>query len=367
MMKKIFYIVGTRPEAIKVAPVILESLKHKDKIETIILSTGQHKEMLQQVLDIFSLQPDIELNIMKESQTLSSLTADLFKSFDKEVIKHKPDWIVAQGDTTSVMVASIISYYHNIKFAHIEAGLRTGDLYRPFPEELNRIVADLVADLMLAPTKRNKETLLKAVIKKDCKIEVVGNTVIDAINIVKDISFDWQSSQLSNIDKDKKIILITAHRRESFGEDFSDMLKAIKFLAKKYTEVQFVFPVHLNPNVKKPVFDNLSDIRNIHLLEPLDYLTMVQIIAKADLVLTDSGGIQEEVPTFGTPLLVMRSETERQEGVESGVAKLVGTNADVIIKEVENVIDSGCKKHKIGNPYGDGKSSERIIDLLINS
>ena len=366
-MKKIFYIVGTRPEAIKVAPVILESLKHKDKIETIILSTGQHKEMLQQVMDIFSLHPNIELNLMKESQTLSSLTADLFKSFDQEVIKHKPDWIVAQGDTTSVMVASIIAYYHKIKFAHIEAGLRTGDLYRPFPEELNRIIADLVADLMLAPTKRNKDTLLKTVVKKDCKIEVVGNTVIDAINIVKDISFEWNESKLSDIDLDKKIILITAHRRESFGDDFNDMIKAIKFLAQKHKNIQFVFPVHLNPNVKKPVFDNLLDVKNIYLLKPLDYLTMVQIMSKADLVLTDSGGIQEEVPTFGTPLLVMRSETERQEGIEAGVAKLVGTDAKVIIREVENVISSGFKKHKITNPYGDGKSSERIVDLLINS
>ncbi len=365
MKKKIFFIIGTRPEAIKVAPVIMEALKNKDKIETIIVSTGQHKEMLQQVLNLFNLKPDIELNLMKENQTLSSLTADLFKSLDEITTKYQPEWIVAQGDTTTVMVSSLIAYYHKIKFAHIEAGLRTGDLYHPYPEELNRRIADITADLLFAPTIRNKANLLIEKVDKE-KILVVGNTVIDALKIIEKLPFNWNKSKLSTIPQDKKLILVTAHRRESFGIEFKNILEAIKELALTYSDIHFVFPVHLNPNVRKPVNEILSNINNISLIEPLDYQPMVNIIAKASLILTDSGGIQEEAPTFGTPLLVMRNETERQEGIESKVAKLVGTNKDLIIKESKKIIVNNIAKHNIKNPYGDGKSSYKIIKSIIN-
>lgn len=368
-MLKVLIIIGTRPEAIKMAPVVKEIGKYPNRIQGVVCVTGQHRQMLDQVLELFDIRPDYDLNLMRENQSLSRLTADLFLSLDPVLQETKPDWVLAQGDTTTVLVAALVSFYHKIPFGHVEAGLRTKDKYSPFPEEINRHLADAVADIFFSPTERARQVLLQeGAPEKD--IHVTGNTVIDALLDISSRDYDWSSGALSGIPTDRKIVLITAPRRESFGEPFKELCLAIRELATLYADegIQFVYSVHLNPNVRQPVQEIQSGHPNIILIEPLDYLSLVQLMKRSTLILTDSGGIQEEAPSFGVPVLVMRDTTERPEGVEAGVARLVGTCRDKIVEESVRLLrDPGAHAAmaKRANPYGDGRAAERIVSILL--
>lgn len=370
-MIKILSVIGTRPEAIKMAPVINELHRHPSSLQSIVCSTGQHREMLRSALGYFDIRPDIDLNVMTGGQSLSALTALLLTGLERVISETKPDWIIAQGDTTTVLVASLVSFYHGVRFAHVEAGLRTGNKRHPFPEEINRRFADLVADAYFAPTQSAKESLLR----EGCDpkaIHVTGNTVVDALLEVASLPFDWQNSPVSAIDHDRPIVLITAHRRESFGEAFRDLCIAIRELAERFGPdgYQFVYPVHLNPNVRAPVSEILSGNRHVMLMEPLDYISLVNVMKRSTLILTDSGGIQEEAPTFGIPVLVMREATERPEGVAAGVVKLVGTERRAIVDSASRLLshpeERKAMKGKV-NPYGDGNAAKRIVSTLLNS
>ncbi len=359
---KVLSILGTRPEAIKMAPVIKE-LKHTDEIESLICVTGQHRQMLDQVLELFDIHPDIDLNLMQPNQRLAILTARLFEELDHVLDKIKPDWILAQGDTTTVFVAAVMAYYHNIRFGHVEAGLRTNDKRRPFPEEMNRRLADAATDAYFAPTERARQALLQEGFS-DGAIHVTGNTIVDALMDIAQRDFDWKHSALREIPREGSMVLITAHRRESFGEPFRELCQAIRELAAAFPEIRFIYPVHLNPNVRQPVSEILSGLGNVHLIEPLDYLSLVQLMKKSTLILTDSGGIQEEAPTFSVPVLVMRDTTERPEGIEAGIAKLVGTRKESIIREASLLLQQHAAKTVMVNPYGDGRAAKRIVAVL---
>jgi UDP-N-acetylglucosamine 2-epimerase (non-hydrolysing) len=323
--------------------------------------------MLDQVLSLFRIVPDYELNLMKPNQTLCQLSAALFSTLEPVVNEVKPDWILAQGDTTSVMVAALTAFYHRIRFGHVEAGLRSRDIYKPFPEEINRRVADMVTQLYFAPTETARQELLsEGCSSKD--IFVTGNTVIDSLQNVASRDYDWPSGPLSKIPRDGKLVLITAHRRESFGEPFRELCLAIRDLALRFSEVHFVYPVHLNPNVRKPVNDILMNVPNVRLIEPIDYLSMVHLLKRSTLVLTDSGGIQEEAPGLRIPALVMRDTTERPEGIQTGVVRLVGTQRHRITSEVERLLCDPAAHAEMStgvNPYGDGKAAERIVSILL--
>jgi UDP-N-acetylglucosamine 2-epimerase (non-hydrolysing) len=366
-LHKILSIFGTRPEAIKMAPVVHELAHHSDRLQSIVCSTGQHRQMLDQVLGLFGIKPDHDLNVMQPNQTLAGMTAALFTALDRGIADLKPDWILAQGDTTTVMVASMVAFYHRIPFGHVEAGLRTGDLSHPFPEEANRCIVDRLSTLMFAPTAKSRDALL-AEGRPVADVLVTGNTVVDALLKVAEMPFDWGSSPLATVNHEEPIVLITAHRRESFGQPFWEMCSAIAQLARDFPLVQFVYPVHLNPNVRKPVQELLTGLSNVQLLEPLDYLSLVQLMKKSTLILTDSGGIQEEAPSFGVPVLVMRETTERPEGIDAGVVKLVGTAAPRIIQETTHLLTSPPARAAMsrrGNPYGDGTASRRIVAALL--
>jgi UDP-N-acetylglucosamine 2-epimerase (non-hydrolysing) len=367
-MKKILIIAGTRPEAIKVAPVILELKKYPKRIAVKTCCTGQHRELLRGIFDLFGIEPDYNLELMTQNQTLSEITAKMFLELNKVIEKESPDWILAQGDTATVMVASVLSYYHRIKFGHIEAGLRTGDLYSPYPEEGNRIIADAVAYKLWAPTRQARAALIKSGADKN-KITVTGNTVIDALKIVSKIKYDYKNSILGQYEG-KKIVLITAHRRESFGLDFENMCGAIRDLAAKYKEMAFVYPVHLNPNVRKIVNSTLRGVPNISLIEPLEYLDFVNVMKKSFLILTDSGGVQEEAPYFDVPALVMRKKTERNEGVKAGVSMVVGTGRKKIVAAASVLIEDAAAYKKMAqskNPYGDGCASRYIVREILEN
>jgi UDP-N-acetylglucosamine 2-epimerase len=366
--KTVLVVLGTRPEAIKMAPVICELNARSDSFNTIVCSTGQHREMLEQSLNFFGIKPSMDLKVMTANQTLAGLTSALFGALDSVVTTVTPDWVLAQGDTTSAMVAGITSYYHRVKFGHVEAGLRTHDRFRPFPEEMNRTIADQCSDLMFAPTELSRNNLLREGFPCD-RIFVTGNTVVDAINSIKQTSFDWEGSPLAVLDRRRPWVLITAHRRESFGKPFRQLCGAIKELAIRFAPqgIQFLYPVHLNPCVQAPVSELLSDICNLHLVEPLDYRSFVEAMAGAYLILTDSGGVQEEAPGLGVPVLVMRETTERPEGVDAGVSRLVGTSRERIVREVTTLLNDLALRKKMMssmNPYGDGRASARIVDLL---
>ena len=365
-MIKILSIIGTRPEGIKMAPVILELEKYPEIFTSIVCNTGQHREMLDQVLDLFKLRPDYSLDLMTANQTLPKLTADLLNALDEVVEECQPDWILAQGDTTTVMVASLLAFYKDIRFGHVEAGLRTSDLRSPFPEEVNRRIADLLTTAYFAPTEMSKAALLKEGCPES-NIYVTGNTVIDALLQVSEMPCDL-SQLLSGIDDEKRLILLTAHRRESFGGQFEEMCEAIKELAEKFSEdTHFVYPVHLNPNVQKPVYDILGRLENVSLIPPVDYLNMVHLMKRSCLIITDSGGIQEEGPSFGAPVLVMRKVTERQEGIEAGVVRLVGTSRNGIVTEASKLLSSKAEHEKMANPknpYGDGTAAQQIVEIL---
>jgi UDP-N-acetylglucosamine 2-epimerase len=367
-MITVLSVFGTRPEAIKMAPVVAELQRHADDVRSVVCSVGQHRQMLDQVLELFSIVPDFDLNLMEPDQRLPQLTSKLFAAMDRVVEEVRPDWILAQGDTTTVFVAAMTAFYHHVSFGHVEAGLRTGDIRQPFPEEVNRRIADLVADVHFAPTMGARDALL-AEGCADRNIYVTGNTVIDALYNVAARDCSWDAGALATIPRDRRLVLITAHRRESFGEPFREVCLAIRDLARRWADdgVHFVFPVHLNPNVRKPVMEILSGLDNVSLIEPLDYLSLVHLMKRSVLVLTDSGGIQEEAPAFQLPVLVMRDLTERPEGLSTGLVTIVGTDRHRIVTEANRVLarsPHAASPEPRDNPYGDGRAASRIVSVL---
>ncbi|MBN1920595.1 MAG: UDP-N-acetylglucosamine 2-epimerase (non-hydrolyzing) [Anaerolineae bacterium] len=369
-MLKVLSIFGTRPEAIKMAPVVRELEKHNKEVISRVCVTAQHREMLDQVLDLFRISPDYDLDVMRTAQPLSELTARIITDVDPVIETEKPDWVLVQGDTTTVMAASLVAFYHQVKVGHVEAGLRTGDKWQPFPEEINRRVAGVVADLHFAPTETAKSNLLREGVIPS-SIRVTGNPVIDALNIVAQRAYDMQGGPLAGIPWDKRVILVTAHRRENFGEPLEKICTALRGIAYRYSDdVHLVYPVHLNPSVQEPVYRMLSGIPNVTLLQPLDYLPLVQVMKRCYLVLTDSGGIQEEAPGLGKPVLVLRETTERPEAVEAGTVELVGVDPTRIVNSVANLLDdsgSYARMAQAVNPYGDGKAAERIVSALLET
>lgn len=368
---RILSIFGTRPEAIKMAPVI-KSLERAEEFDSLVCVTAQHREMLDQVLSLFDINPDYDLDIMMPGQTLCMLTERIISKLDKVISETKPSMILVHGDTTTTFASSLCAFYHKIPVGHVEAGLRTGNLLSPWPEEGNRRLTGSVASLHFAPTEKSRENLLRENVPKEI-IKVTGNTVIDSLlSVVKMIETrervnDEISNLLSEIPPQNRIILITAHRRENFGQGFQNICEAVLELSRKYIDVEFVFPVHLNPNVRGPVMKMLSNISNIHLIEPLEYLSFVNLMSKSYLVLTDSGGIQEEAPSLGKPVLVMRDTTERPEAVKAGTVILVGTEKSTIINNTIKLLDNKEIYEKMSfahNPYGDGNASKRIINAI---
>lgn len=365
-MKKIMAVFGTRPEAIKMAP-LLKSLKKNGNYNLIITVTAQHREMLDQVMDLFQLEPDYDLDIMKDRQTLSGLSARIITKLDGILAEEKPDLLLVHGDTSSTFIGALTSFYHQIEIAHVEAGLRTHTKYSPFPEEMNRQLTGVLADLNFAPTQKAKENLLLENTASD-KIFVTGNTVIDALLSVVDQDYQFENELLKNLDfTSKKVVLLTAHRRENLGEPMENIFRAVQRLTEKIDNLEVVFPVHLNPVIRELSKKMLAGNQQIHLIEPLDYLPFANLMARADLVLTDSGGIQEEAPSLGKPVLVLRDTTERPEAVEAGTVLKVGTDAEVIFKQsLKLLIDAEeyQKRAAAVNPYGDGKAVERIINII---
>lgn len=374
-MKKILVIFGTRPEAIKLAPVIIRLRKEKQKFNLSVCVTAQHREMLDQVLELFDIRPDYDLNIMKDNQSLFDITVEGIKKLENVLKKEKPDLILVQGDTTTTYAASLAAYYLKIKIGHIEAGLRTNDKFNPFPEEINRRMTDCLSDFYFPPTEKAKKNLRNEGVNES-KIQVTGNTVIDALlmtvnmqrkSIIKKQIEQQFYDKYEIIFDSKKLILVTGHRRESFGKDFEDICYGLKMIVENDPTVKIVYPVHLNPNVQKPVKKILKNISRIHLIEPQDYFSFVYLMKKSYLVLTDSGGIQEEAPSLGKPVLVMRKTTERPEGIKAGTAKLVGTERMKIFNETMKLLTNKKLYQEMTqavNPYGDGKASERIIKFI---
>ena len=368
-MVTILSILGTRPEAIKVAPVLAELRRYPDLLRSVVCVTGQHRLLLDQVLKLFAIKPDYDLNVMQPDQALSQLTADLLTGLDDVVKAANPDWILAQGDTTSALAAALVAHYRRRKFAHVEAGLRSGDKLQPFPEEVNRRLADALADLLFAPTECARQALLREGICSE-DIYVTGNTVVDALQSVLPMMADEASRPLAALPRDRRLVLVTAHRRESLGDTLRQICLAVRDLAAMFDSerVQFVYPVHPNPNVRLPVHDILSGLPNVSVIEPLDYLSMISLMKRCSLILTDSGGIQEEAPSLGIPVLVMREVTDRPEGLEAGVARLVGTGRSRIVEEAARLLrdsDSLTALTPCANPYGDGKAGARIVSVLI--
>jgi len=365
---KILFVFGTRPEAIKMAPIIEAMGRQPELFEVRICITAQHREMLEPVLELFNIRPNYNLDLMRPKQTLSDLTARIFEAVDPVICREKPDWLLVQGDTTTAMGASLVGYYHRVKVAHVEAGLRTYDKFQPFPEEINRRIAGAVADLHFAPTEIAKANLLCEGVDKR-NILVTGNTVIDALLQIVKLKFDFAKGLLAGIPLDKRILLVTAHRRENFGEPIQAICKALQVIAERYTgDVHIVYPVHLNTNVWEPVHALLSGVSNITLSEPLDYLSLIQLMNCSYIVLTDSGGLQEEAPSLGKPVLVLRNTSERPEAVEAGTVKVVGTETARIVQEVERLLDDSAAYTKMAhavNPYGDGYAAERICERLL--
>ena len=368
MVLKVMSVIGTRPEAIKMAPVIKCLANYPQDIKSIVCVSAQHREMLDQALSTFGIVPDYDLNLMMPNQSLSSLTANILTALDKLVASEKPDWILVQGDTTTVMVASLVAFYHQVKLGHVEAGLRTNDKFQPYPEEINRRITDILADAYFAPTPNSQMNLLKEGISEQ-SIIVTGNTVVDAIMMIaQEVAQRPLPSYLEQLNS-KLLILVTIHRRENFGKPLENICKALVKLATDYQDsIQIVYPVHLNPNVRRTVYGNLAGIPNISLIEPVNYEELVSLMSKAYLVLTDSGGIQEEGPSLHKPVLVLRDVTERPEVIDTGAAKLVGTDIDRIYSETKNLIENSECYHRMSqavNPFGDGRAAERIVQFLL--
>jgi len=369
-MTVILVVVGTRPEVIKMAPVLAALQRQSKCVRPILCSTGQHRELVEQALGIFDLRPDVSLDVMEPNQSLSSLTAALFVALDTVVRETHADWIVAQGDTTSVMVSAMTAFYNQLRFAHVEAGLRTGDRLSPFPEEMNRVMADKLATLMFAPTERSRQNLLAEGAAASA-IRVTGNTVVDAVLAIAKRSYDWTAGPLACVPLEKHLVLVTAHRRESFGQALALHCEAIERLARRFSrDVHIIWPLHPNPNVFSQVRARLNGIANISLIEPLDYVSQVHLMRRVALILTDSGGIQEEAPTFGVPVLILREKTERPEGIEAGVARLIGSDPARIVQEASRVLTDASARSLMSNrpnPYGDGRAACRIVKELLKS
>jgi UDP-N-acetylglucosamine 2-epimerase (non-hydrolysing) len=374
-MKKILLVFGTRPEAIKMSPLVKEFHKDTDNFEIKVCVTAQHREMLDQVLDLFQITPDYDLDIMKPGQNLYDITSDILLEIKHIFEDCKPDVVLVHGDTATTFATSLAAYYQKIKIGHVEAGLRTGNLYSPWPEEGNRRLTGVLTDYHFSPTETSKHNLLNEGVDES-KIIVTGNTVIDALQLVVD-KIDSNERLRSKIEKtifqsgfkelDSKFILVTGHRRENFGQGFLNICEALKVLAKNNPDINILYPVHLNPNVRKPVSDLLSNISNIKLVEPFQYEEFIYLMSKSYLILTDSGGIQEEAPSLGKPVLVMRDTTERPEAVKAGTVKLVGSDQNNIVKEVQNLLDDSSEYQRMSkahNPYGSGNASKKILKIL---
>lgn len=381
-MKKIILVFGTRPEAIKMAPLVKELQKYPDEFQTLVCVTGQHREMLDQVLRLFSIRPDYDLNIMKAGQTLYDVTSRVLCEFGKVLQAEYPDLVLVHGDTTTSMASALAAFYEQIPVGHVEAGLRTGNIYSPWPEEMNRQITGRIAVLDFAPTQFGRSNLIKENVPED-RITVTGNTVIDALYYVVDrinSDADLRESLESNIcaqgydinrlkDSGRRLVLITGHRRENFGDGFRNICKALDMLSRRYGDVDFVYPMHLNPNVRKPIHD-MFDGRmpdNMFFIEPLDYFDFVRLMERSHIVLTDSGGIQEEAPGLGKPVVVMRDTTERPEAVQAGTVKLVGTDYEKITTQISRLLDDAGYYNTMSqavNPYGDGKACPRIVDYI---
>ena len=384
MKKKIMLVFGTRPEAIKMAPLVKGFQQRSDEFETIVCVTGQHRQMLDQVLDLFEITPNYDLDIMKQGQDLYDVTSKVLLGMREVLVEAKPDVVLVHGDTTTSTAAALAAFYQQIPVGHVEAGLRTHKIYSPWPEEMNRQITGRIATYNFAPTPLSKENLVKENVAED-KITVTGNSVIDALYIVVDkiknnkkldaelnAELNKSGYDVDRLKDGRKLVLITGHRRENFGEGFISMCKAIKVLTEKYPHVDFVYPMHLNPNVRRPIHEvfgeKLTGLNNMFFIEPLEYLSFVYLMEKSTIVLTDSGGIQEEAPGLGKPVLVMRDTTERPEALEAGTVKLVGTDYDRIVNEVSCLLDNPTyydSMSKAINPYGDGKTCQRIINSFI--
>ena len=365
---KVMTVFGTRPEAIKMAPIVLELAKHPDKITPVVAVTAQHREMLDQVLGLFNITPDHDLDIMAQGQTLFDITSKAMMGLDKVLEQEKPDIVLVHGDTTTTFAGALAAYYHQTTVGHVEAGLRTHDKYSPFPEEMNRKLTGCIADLNFAPTETSESNLLAENVKPE-SIFVTGNTVIDALHHTVRDDFQFEDELLQNIDfENKRIILVTPHRRENLGEPMRHVYKALRQLTEEFDDVEVVFPVHKNPKVREVVREELGGLSQVHLIDPLDYEPFANLMHKAHLILTDSGGVQEEAPALGKPVLVLRDTTERPEAVAAGTVKLIGTDRDVVYNEAKTLLTDEKAYHRMAesvNPYGDGKASERIIQAIL--
>lgn len=366
---KTLCVIGTRPEAIKTAPVVHELRRSCGSAEVKVCVTGQHREMLDQMLDLFDIRPDYDLDVMQDGQSLAGLSARLLTGLEPVVAKEKPDWMLVQGDTTSAVIAALVAYYNDVRVGHVEAGLRTGNKRHPFPEEMNRAVVDRLADLHFAPTETARQNLLREGIEP-ASIRVTGNTGVDALHWISALPSPpevatWLPATSA------QIVLVTMHRRENFGRPMEDVCDALRELAERYGDrVHIVYPLHLNPNAQVPARRILGRMSNVSLIPPLDYLSLVHLMKRSYLVLTDSGGIQEEAPTLGTPVLVLREVTERPEGVASGVAKVIGTDRERVVAETVRLLEDPVLHRKMARPlnlYGDGRAAERIVESLLNA
>lgn len=369
--KRILTVFGTRPEAIKMAPLV-KALAANEAFDSKVCVTAQHREMLDQVLSLFKIIPDYDLNIMSPNQSLSKITSRILEELESVITDFKPDYILVHGDTATTFATTLAAYYARVPVCHVEAGLRTGDVYSPWPEEGNRKLTGALAKYHFAPTELSKQNLLLENVSPD-DILVTGNTVIDALlDVQKTIKTDARlakelAGKFPFLDAKKKMILVTGHRRESFGSGFERICEALRKISSKHNDVQIIYPVHLNPNVQEPVGRLLGDMKNIHLIDPLDYLPFVYLMEKSYIILTDSGGIQEEAPSLGKPVLVMRDTTERPEAIAAGTVKLVGSDVELIVNETNELltnVDAYSKMSRAHNPYGDGKSVARIVDFL---
>lgn len=365
---KVMTVFGTRPEAIKMAPVVLELKKYPDLITPIVAVTAQHRDMLDQVLNLFNIKPDYDLNIMAQGQTLFDITTKAMNGLNEVLSKEKPDIVLVHGDTTTTFAGALAAYYHETAVGHVEAGLRTYNKYSPFPEEMNRKLTGAIADLHFAPTDTASGNL-KAEGTKEDKIFVTGNTVIDALHKTVTDDFKFDDEKLANIDyENKRIILVTTHRRENLGEPMRHVYKALKDIVNEFDDVEIVFPVHKNPKVREVVNEELGNIKAVHLIDPLDYEPFANLMHRAFLVLTDSGGIQEEAPSLGKPVLVLRDTTERPEAVKAGTVKLIGTERQKVYEETKYLLTDHDEYQRMANtcnPYGDGKASKRIIEAIL--
>ena len=365
---KVLTVFGTRPEGIKLAPVI-KALERNNKVESVTCITAQHREMLDQVLNLFQIEPDYDLNIFKPGQSLTEITTRALIGLEEVIKEVKPDVLLVQGDTTTVFTGALAAFYQGIKIGHVEAGLRSGNLHSPYPEEANRMLTGILTDYHFAPTERNVDNLLKENYPRE-KIFVTGNTVIDALSYAIKDDYVFENELLNNLDYTKKVILVTSHRRENIGKPMENIFTAIKDIVEKYEDVEVIFPMHLNPKVRNIANRILGKNNRIHLIEPLDYEPFANLMAKVHLIVTDSGGLQEEAPTLGIPVLVVREETERPEGIEAGTAKLVGTDYRLLYDSMDLLLsnsDEYDKMAKAVNPYGDGNAAERIVEILLSS